>query len=119
MSHSITLGEAVAMTRRFRENRETVLVPDQQQKDLLPLSETFSKDAIQALLNKPDCTNLRIYYGMDEELKLHTIIVASDGNNNDILPTESDDEATEDDSIVDRGLRCPPQCPEPSPLNPS
>lgn len=119
MSHSITLGEAVTMTRRFREKRESVLNPEQQDKDMLPLSETFSKDAIQALLNKPGCSDLRIYYGMDEDLKLHAIIVASDNHNKDILPDELDDELDEGDSIVDRGLRCPPQCPEPSPLNQS
>ena len=68
MQHVISLQEAIVLTKRFRENRETVLATAYQGQNLLPLSETFNRNAIEMLLNKPGCTGIRIYYGMDENL---------------------------------------------------
>lgn len=110
MSHFISLSVAEVMTEKYRANKEDILKTQHQNLNILPLSETFAKAAFQALLNKSGCESLRIYYGMDDELKIHAIIVAVDEDNNDILNSQSDD-------IVDNGNRCPDLCPSLSPLN--
>ncbi|MGC4235402.1 MAG: hypothetical protein QM594_20690, partial [Niabella sp.] len=95
-----------------------VLLPAHQNKNLLPLSETFDRAVIDSILARPGCTALRIYYGMDEELKLHAIVVAAGKDNADILPvamTMTDDGG--DGGIAENANRCPPLCPPSSPLN--
>lgn len=118
MSHNIPLTNAAEMTLRYRQNREAILAPAFQNKNLLPLSETFDRAAIESLLAKPGCTALRIYYGMDTELKLHAVLVASDASNKDILPAaEAGSALPDDDDTIELSIRCPPTCPDPSPLN--
>ncbi len=107
------------MTQRYRANKELILDSGFRNKNILSLSETFNRAEIEELLSKPGCTAIRIYYGMDEDKKVHAILVASDANNADILgPTNSaTTEDEEDDWIVETGIRCPVVCPEDSPLN--
>ena len=116
MSHFIPLSEAVEMTKRYRQNRDAVLQTSYQNQNLLPVCETFERSAFDALLSKPDCAFIRIYYGMDADMKIHAIIVAADPNDRDILPlsTASNDE---EDDILDRANRCPDLCPPESALN--
>lgn len=117
MSQFITLTEAAAMTLRYRQNNESILTATVKNKNVLPLSETFERAAIEALLSKPSCTALRLYYGMDEELKIHAIIVGSDASNTDILPPATVSADEEDGYIIEQAIRCPPTCPNDSPLN--
>ena len=56
MSHHISLNEAAAMTRRYRQNKKAILAPDYQNQHILSLIETFDRTAIDALLDKPGCT---------------------------------------------------------------
>lgn len=116
MNHFISLATAGDMTLRYRTNKESVLKQDYQDSNLLPICETFDKAAFEALLAKTDCMQIRIYYGMDESLKIHAIIVAADGYGNDILPGAGA-MLTEGEDIVEAGNRCPDLCPDPSPLN--
>lgn len=118
MNHFISLATAAEMTARFRNNRENILNAAFQNQNVLPIAETYDKAAFQTLLNKPGATAIRIYYGMDENLKLHAIIVAVNDNNEDILPAASLTIAEEED-IIDSGVRCPELCPASSPLNSS
>jgi hypothetical protein len=118
MNHFISLTMAAEMTARFRENSETILNADYQNQNVLPIAQTYDKTAFETLIGKPEVTAVRIYYGMDENLKIHAIIVAVNANNEDILPEASLSE-TEDMEIIDSGVRCPELCPEPSPLNSS
>ncbi len=123
MNHFITLTQAVQMTETFRQHREAILTPSAKNQNLLPLSETFDRAAFEALLAQPGATGVRLYYGMDEELKLHGIFVAVDEANRDILGSSlllgSATAAEEPGStIVEVGKRCPEDCPPPSPLNP-
>ena len=112
----ISLETAIDMTALYRTNREIILQTIYRGIDLLPLSETFSRGAIDAILAHEECAGLRIYYGMDENEKLHAILVGVNVDNEDILPTGSLNEA-EDPVIVENGQRCPPSCPPPSDLN--
>jgi hypothetical protein len=116
MNHFISLTEAETMTQRFRGNREAVLSGPYQNQNILPVCETFDKQAFAILLQKAECAGIRIYYGMDELYKVHAIIVACDVNGNDILPSGGLT-AAEDEDIVERGNRCPDLCPPSSPLN--
>jgi hypothetical protein len=118
--HKISLKRSIEMTSLYRKNKEKILLPDVLGKNILPISETFNREAIDRLLAQPNCAGLRIYYSMDESLKLHAIIVGVDEANKDILPSSTESKEGDDDGgeIVEDGVLCPPNCPkDPSPLN--
>ena len=114
--HFISLQTAIDMTTLYRTYRETILATNYQGSDILPLSETFSRGAIDALLATEGCAGLRIYNGMEENKKVHAILVPVNADGEDILPTSSLTE-TDEPVIIERSLRCPPSCPPPSDLN--
>ena len=120
-SHFIPLSQAVEMTARYRLEIENILAQEYRNRDILAISETFSRDAFDALLAVPGCAGLRMYYGMDETLKVHAIIVAINDQNQDLLPAAplAGNNAVEDGDppILEEGQRCPPLCPIGSPLN--
>ncbi len=113
-NHQISLANAIAMTYRYRHNLATILRTEYPL--VLPLSETFNKDAFDPFFTNENCKGLRIYYGMDEDLGVHAIIVGVNDQNEDILPSESLTE-NNDDIILEDSQRCPPSCPPPSELN--
>lgn len=108
--HKISLAAAATMTKRYRDNLAVVLASGYSQ--VLPLNETFSKTAVNGLLNNTGCEGLRIYYGMDESLNVHAILVGVNEENEDILPEENGE-----GEILEDSQRCPPICPPSSPLN--
>ncbi len=116
MSHFISLSDAIAMTERFRDNRDSVLDLEYRGQNILALSETFDRAAFDTLLDKTGCASLRIYYGMSVDLKIHAIVVAVNEDNEDILPSTSSI-TNDDEDIVDNANRCPELCPPSSPLN--
>ncbi len=116
MNHFIPLQEAIAMTTLYRSKHEQILQPGFRNQNILPLSEGFDRSAFDVLLAKPGCAGLRIYYGMDNSLQLHAIIVATDSAGNDLLPLTKALE-TEGEDIIEKGNRCPDLCSDPSPLN--
>lgn len=118
MNHFISLAEAIDLTSRYRAQSDTVLQPAYQGQGLLPLSESFDRSAVDALLAQAGCAGLRIYGGMNEQLEVHAVLVAYDGNGADILPsTSAASLTTEEDVILENSLRCPPTCPIESLLN--
>lgn len=119
MSHSIPLSQAVEMTARYRQNKDTILAPGYDN-NILAIAETFEAPAITNLLSTPGCASIRVYYGMSEDLYLHAILVAADENGADILPSADYGlGATETNpDIVEEGKRCPPYCGTSSLLNP-
>lgn len=107
-NHEISLAIAIEMTKRYRANQPSGFAR----------SETFGKESIHKLIHTNGCVSLRIYYGMKENMEAHAILVAVDAQGNDILPRgaiqgDDDDEAV----IMDDAWRCPPLCPDGSPLN--
>lgn len=116
-SHFISLQDAVAMTEKFRKNKDNILAPEFRNQIIIPFSETFNREAIEKLLSEGNCAAIRIYYGMDEKMNLHAILVAVNHSNEDILPSQTAS-ANADDVIVEEGQRCPDFCPPKSPLNP-
>lgn len=114
-SHLISLEKAKSMTSIYRANRETILSKQYQGMDILPLSETFNRRAFEQLLATTGCAGIRIYYGMDLNLKIHAVAVAVNESNEDLLPDSSGQtatSATDEPVIIDEGQRCPPICPE-------
>lgn len=116
MNHFISLSTAIDMTSRFRSQREEILKAGYQNLNVLPVCETFDRTPFDVLLSKSGCSGIRIYYGMDENLKIHAIIVAVNGDNEDMLPS-SELTATEEEDLIDNANRCPDLCPPSSPLN--
>jgi hypothetical protein len=129
LTHRISLEKAIKMTTLYRQQKDMVLKHDYFGRDILPLSETFDRKAFDALLAQPGCTAVRVYFSMDDTLKLHLIAVGVNDNNQDILPgvdtatiignEEGSGENDDEGIIIEEGVRCPPSCPEPpSPLDP-
>lgn len=116
-SHFITLQQAIDMTTRYRDNKNNVISPDYAGKNIIALSDTFPREVFDKLLSKSGCSGIRIYYGMDTDLKVHPIVVAINANNEDILPDQSATSTLDGEDIGDDAMRCPPLCPPPSPLN--
>jgi hypothetical protein len=117
-NHSISLQTGIDMTTLYRQEKENILATDYKNQNILPLSETFDRAAIDALLAETGCTAIRIYYGMDENLLVHAILVGVNEDNEDILPAETSSLTdTGDDPIMEQSIRCPPECPPASPLN--
>lgn len=116
-NHLITLHTGIDMTTLYRQERENILATAYKNQNILPLSETFERAAIDAILQQSGCTALRIYYGMTEDLRVHAILVGSDENNEDILPSTNNNLADPVDIIAEQSIRCPEECPESSPLN--
>ena len=117
MSQFISLEQAVAMTTLYRNENEKILAPEFQGQNILCRSETFDREVFDSLLSKPDCKYIRVYYGMDDELKVHAIVVAADSNNRDILPPKGVG-LPGDGDIGENARRCPDDCPQKSDLNP-
>jgi hypothetical protein len=111
--HRISLETAIAMTTRYRAQKDTILAPGLPGRDLLPISETFDRAAFDGLLAQPGCTGVRIYYGMNESLQLRAVIVGVNAKDEDILPTQTAPDA----EILDISKLCPPVCAPASPLN--
>ena len=107
----ISLGDAQEMTTLFREYRNVVINTEYIDRDVLPFCETFPKSEIESLINQQGCSGFRIYFGMDDDLKVHLILVAADANGADMVATDPPDVILED------GQRCPVHCPPSSPLN--
>ena len=115
-SHFISLNQAIEMTSEFRSEKENILATSYQNQGILPICETFNRSDVDSLLAKQSCEALRVYLGMDDDLKVRMIIVPVNENAEDILPVSSLGN-TIDEDIVEEGHRCPPSCPPSSPLN--
>jgi hypothetical protein len=109
MGKFISLAYAKEMINRFKNEQENILIPLHQNKEILPLSETLEKDQLEILLKLPGCKKIRIYYGMDHYLKIHSILVAVDKENQDII-IQSENLYQEEEDILNDNIRCPPYC---------
>jgi hypothetical protein len=116
-NHFISLDQAIGMTTLYREEKENILIPELREQNILAICETFDRAAFDALLAQDGCEGIRIYYGMEEGLKVRAIFVGVNEENEDMLPSGEGLESTEGNNIVEAGQVCPVLCPPPSPLN--
>ena len=115
--HSISLDEAKEMTKKFRQDKDTIVKDQYKGKHLVPDCESFDRAAFDAVLRREDCKGIRIYYGMKETPHVHAIIVGFDENGKDILPQSGSIMDSTDATIIENGNACPNYCPPPSDLN--
>ena len=108
--HPIPLADAIKMTQKYRLGNETILEPVMRGMQILPFSETFNREDFDALLNQAGCEGIRLYYGMDAELKVHIIAVGVNSRNEDLIGDSNS-------IVIENGLRCPANCPPASALN--
>ena|ERR1043166_7731341 len=116
VNHFISLEKAKEMTALFRAQKENILDPAYRGKNILSICETFNRDIFDAILAETGCVAMRIYFGMDPDLKVKVILVGVNEKNQDILPTSSTISAENDDDPVpigEIGAPCPDFCPEP------
>src|SRR6266404_3504274 len=113
----ISLQQAIDMTTRYRQNKNAVIDPAYSSNDILSICNTFNKADIEALVAKPECAAIRLYFGMNEDLQVRPMLVAVDSNDNDILPPDASDAGEIGEFIADNTVICPPFCPNPSVLN--
>jgi hypothetical protein len=109
----ISLQDAIDMTTRYRNQRNSVLKAEYAGDETLINCETFDKGEFAKLINQTGCEKVRIYFGMDEKLSIRTIFVGVNSMDQDMVGTNADVEEV----IVENGLPCPSWCPPPSPLN--
>jgi hypothetical protein len=118
MEHFISLATAAEMTRTFRANRDAILEPGYRGLNLLPICETFDREAFDQLLLQAGCSGVRIYYGMDDSLKVHAVMVGVNAEGGDMVGSGTNASlVAEEDVIIENGGRCPDICPGGSPLN--
>lgn len=109
--HSISLERAIVLTTNLRATRPTDVA----------ICETIPKDSVRKLLSAEGAEHLRIYSGRKENGEITSVLVAADAEGRDILPEPNDIAKVWDDGeplILDDTIRCPENCPPPSPLNP-
>ena len=117
-NHRISIQQAIDMTTMFRARKGQILNPAFSK--VLSISETFNRDIFDDLLAQPGAAGIRIYYGMDSTMAIHSILVAVDSTGNDILSATSNSTTTtttDSEIIGEQGRLCPPYCVS-SPLNP-
>ena len=115
--HNITLQQAIEMTKRYRQQIATANNSTLAASPAFAFSETFNRAPFDALLAKPSVAGIRVYYGMDESLKVHAIFVGVNERNEDLITSSAQSSVTEDIIIIETGQRCPDICPPASQLN--
>lgn len=118
MSHQISLQEAIEFTTTYRNEKKQILKAEYASTDILPISETFDKSAFEELIYQPGCVKIRAYFGMDENKNVRLVFVGVNDKNQDLLPLKNTESGAGGPTIQERGQRCPPICPDGSPLYP-
>ena len=127
----ISLEEAARLTGNFRKQKESLIAREFGGKNVLPICETFPRDAFDKLLSQQGCVGVRVYFGMDEENQVRLVVVGVDKEGRDMLAssspvsnnklriasTESGGYEGDDNVIIENGARCPEICPPGSELN--
>ena len=85
MSQFISLDQAKKMTALYRASREEILIESEQGKNVLPVCESLERDKLDTVLAQPGCKGIRIYYGMDDNNLVHSIIVGTDEFGRDLV----------------------------------
>jgi hypothetical protein len=93
----VTLSEASEWTENYRDT-----IPEGGIK-----GHFFGKDLLDEILKQPGCMGIRIYYGMEDDGTKNLVLVGADANEEDM----------EDGVILERSVKCPPNCGGSSQLN--
>ena len=83
------------MTTLYRAQMDTILADEYKGQDILAKSELFSKEQVEKLLANPGCSQLRVYYGMSQDLKVHALLVGVNDRGEDMLNGDAGGERLE------------------------
>jgi hypothetical protein len=108
MSEFISVNDASKMNADFRTIRELMLQTTYQGNNTLPICETFDKEQVLEMLGQTDCVALRVYLGLNDDTRVVAVLVGVNDEDEDILGNEY---------VLERGTRCPLECPPSSALN--
>ncbi len=117
--HIIPIGKGRTYISQFKATRDALYSqrPELKGQLDLPSSESFSRDAIAALLEQKDShgnpiAGIRIYFGQDAEGQIRLILVSYDSRGNNIIQqlSSSNTSLAGDGEVIEDGLRCPPSC---------
>ena|SRR5215213_8618288 len=117
--HLISFDTAKTFTKDFRDKKKKILKEEYGDKNTIPLSETFDRDAFDYILSQQGCVGIRIYFGMNAEERVNLIIVGVNDKNEDIVTVQTGDvmmKTSDTDPIAENGEPCPTSCPPPSGL---
>lgn len=121
--HHISRKEAIEQIGRYKKEKKKLLADAYKNKNVLPTCETFARSAMEDLLAQPGCAYIRVYYALNDKDDVHLVLVGADADGKDIVPAADTSlvlmrTAGSDGVIIENGVRCPSDCPPPSPLNP-
>lgn len=117
-NHLIPVTAAATLISNFATNKETILTDYYQNSGILPTCETFDRDAFDLILADTNCTGVRIYLGMDTNLKVRLVIAGVDSSDEDLIIADNDPaNSLTVDAVMENGVRCPTMCPPSSALN--
>src|SRR5450432_2758566 len=86
LNEFISLDKARQMIKKYRDEKENILIRELQDMGIMPVCETFNREMFDKLLQQDGCVGLRTYPGMDGELKIRLITVGVNVNGEDMLP---------------------------------
>jgi hypothetical protein len=95
--YSITLTEASAMTKRFRDNSPSTAI----------IALVIGASKIQQILDQTGCEGLRAYYALDDSNNPQLVYVGVDADGNDLV----------NGVLGDRNFPCPASCSSANALN--
>ena len=107
----VSLQTARDMATAYRSQKENMLKTNLQNQGILPICETFGRAAFDTILSDSAVQKIRIYLCLGTDNKVRIMAVGVNANNEDMLPSGTEDK------IIEDGQRCPDQCPPPSALN--
>ena len=110
MKNLMPLTDGKLMVKTYLENKSKVFTGEY----TLPNNETYDAEAFVALLNQPDCVQVRIHYGMYENKEICAIFVGVDSKGNEIAIKNngiSTNTGINDEYVIELSTRCPPNCP--------
>ncbi|MEZ4803914.1 MAG: hypothetical protein R2852_00095 [Bacteroidia bacterium] len=95
--HSITLPEAAALTKNYRDANPPGVT----------IGHFFGMDAINSILAQPGCVGIRIYYAQDTLGDKKLVLTGVDAAENDMYTGE----------LAEFSVKCPTSCSSANPLN--
>jgi hypothetical protein len=110
MKNLMSLSDGKLMVKTYLENRSKIFTGEY----ALPNTETYEAEAFVALLNEPDCVQVRIHYGINENKEICAIFVGVDSKGNEITVKNkkiSDEVGANDEYVIELSTKCPPICP--------
>ncbi len=110
MENLLPVTDAKTMVKTYLENKSTILKPEYLERNVLSNTITYGVEAFKNLVNNPKCTNIRLYFGMKQNLEITGIFVGVDPEGNEILIQNDGNLKGDTEYTLDEGIRCPPTC---------